>query len=213
MAGQAGAHERHTVQFYEGKPFLYRAIERFLAHARLRREPAVLIARPETFEAVTRGMSTSRLRFLDVDTALQGFMKDGMPDPARVEQAFTNLLGEMRLSEPHGTIWIYGEMVDVLCRQGNHAAAIRLEQLWNERFMNCGVSVLCGYGIDNFDHDAQAQQLKDVCTQHSHIVPTETFIDAPDDRTRCEQVVVLQQIARALDRVMTHEPPRDTTER
>jgi len=97
-------------------------------------------------------------------------------------------------------------MADVLCRQGNHAAAHDLEALWNAHFPEPAFKVLCGYAIEDFDHDAQAQTFRAICRQHSHVIPTEDFTDAADERARLEQVALLQQRARALDAAINRRP-------
>ena len=90
-------------------------------------------------------------------------------------------------------------MVDVLCKQGNHAAAVRLEEWWNA-FVRAGISLLCGYAIDDFDDDVSATPLRTICRQHSQVIPAEAVTDAPADRTSSDQIAILQQRARALDR-------------
>ncbi len=206
----------HAVQFYEAEPFLHRAISAFFAEGLQSGEPLVMIARRRTFEAVAeylasvRGVSpleaASRIMFVDVATARREFLSGLTPDPARFEQAVSRLLADARRGG-EGTIWIYGETVDVLCKEGNHAAAARLEELWNARFVRPGISVLCGYAMDDFDDDVSATRLRTICRQHSQVIPAEGVTDAPDDRTRSEQIAILQQRARALDRMLGREPP------
>ncbi len=204
----------HVVQFYEGERFLHRAVASFFSPAIQRGEPAVMIARRRTFEAVAAqcardggaSADASRIVFVDVDEALRGFMAGLTPDPSRFEQTFANLVNTLGRRAEAGTTWIYGEMVDVLCRAGNHAAAVGLEELWNRALAGSRFSVLCGYGLQNFDEDLHANQFRAVCRQHSHVIPAEGYIDAPDGRSRLEQVAFLQQRARALAGALAHEP-------
>jgi CheY-like chemotaxis protein len=206
----------HAVQFYEAEPFLHRAIAAFFAEGLQGGEPLVMIARRRTFEAVVEYLASAhdvspleaagRIMFVDVATARREFLSGLTPDPARVEQAFSRLLADARRGG-EGTIWIYGEMVDVLCKEGNHAAAAWLEDLWNARFARPGISVLCGYAIAGFDDDVGATRLQAICRQHTQVIPAEGVTDAPDDRTRSEQIAILQQRARALDRMLAREAP------
>jgi CheY-like chemotaxis protein len=221
IAGDAGP-GTHTVQFYESEPFLHRAIERFFSPALLNDEPLVMIARRRTFESVADRLASrldvssfeaaGRIRFVDVDTALTGFMDGAMPDPVRLEHGLSSLIGEARRGRSEGTIWLYGEMVDVLCKDCNVAAAVRLEELWNGMTACARASVLCGYAIGDFDDDVDASHVRAVCRQHTHIVPAEDFTDSSDERVRAEQVVVLQQRARALDRLLGHGTPLATAQ-
>jgi CheY-like chemotaxis protein len=211
----------HGVQFYESEPFLHRAIVTFFAGALGSGDPIVMIARRRTYQAVAGLLASGcdgapvdvggRITFVDADEALETFMDGGMPDPLRFGQTFGSLLEQVRSTSDTGTIWIYGEMVDVLCRRGNHAAAVLLEELWNSPSAKNRTSVLCGYAIESFDDDVNASQLRQVCRQHSHVIPTEGFTNAPDERTRLEHVALLQQRSRALERVLAHEPAPDAS--
>jgi CheY-like chemotaxis protein len=215
----------HTAQFYESERFLHRAIERFLAPAMTQGAPAVMIARPRTFEIVADQLSTgtdfSRLRpfeasgsirFVDVDEALAGFMRGDVPDAGQFELGFSNLLAEIRRDgRAEGPIRIYGEMVDVLCREGRFGAAIRLEELWNGMFGGPEVSALCGYALEAFDDDLTACHFRNVCQQHTHVIPAEQFTDPTRDKAWCEQVALLQHRTRVRNRVPAQapvDPPR-----
>jgi CheY-like chemotaxis protein len=96
-------------------------------------------------------------------------------------------------------------MADVVCRRGNRAAAVRLEELCNGMIAGRPIAVMCGYALETFDDDATASQLRAICGQHTHVSPTEAFTDGPDDRTRLEQITLLQQRARALDHMLAAE--------
>lgn len=206
----------HVVQFYEVERSLQRAVASFMAEALRHGEPAVMVASPDMFTAVAERLKSEfdltadvagRIRFIDVDAALAGFMDGVTPDPVRLEQSFSNLIADVRRDGGTGTIWIYGEMAGKLCKLGNHAAAVRLEELWNTLFAGPEFSVLCAYSLDDFDDDVRANQFRAVCRQHTHIIPTEGFTDAPDDRSRLEWVAFLQQRARALAHALVQVPP------
>lgn len=177
----------HAVQFYEDERFLQRAIARFLAGPLGGSDPLVMIARRRTFEGVVELLASgcdappvdaaSRIVFVDAETALREFMDGVTPDPVAFEQSFSRLLAEVRRGREDASVWIFGEMVDVLCREGNHAAAIRLEGLWNDRVGADRVAVLCGYSIHTFDQQENAGPLRTICSQHTHITPTEAFTD------------------------------------
>jgi CheY-like chemotaxis protein len=207
----------HIVQFYEGERFLHRAIAEFFSGGLRNGDPTLMVARRPTYEAVAARLASdhdlavvdaaSRMLFVDVDSALGAFMDGLNPDPVRFEQSFSNLVSEIQRTRGNTTIWIYGEMVDVLQRAGNHAAAVRVEELWNMLFARRDIAVMCGYAIDGFDDDLRATQFRSVCRLHTHIIPAEGFTDAPDDRTRLEWVAFLQQRARALGNALAQVPP------
>jgi CheY-like chemotaxis protein len=202
-AASVAAPGTHVVQFYEGDRFLRRAVLSFVSQAAEHGDPVVMISRQTIFETVSAqlvaaGSAPDAIHFVDVNEALESLMDGAMPDRSRAERSFVSLIGSVGMSGNGHTIWIYGEMVDVLCRAGNHAAAVGLEELWNRYYSGPRFSVMCGYGIQNFDEDLHANHFRAVCRQHSHVIPAEGYLDAPDDRSRLEQVAFLQQRARAL---------------
>jgi CheY-like chemotaxis protein len=208
----------HAVQFYESERFLHRAIERFVAPGLRHGDPVVMIARARTFEAVAdhlasgrdfsplQTLDAERITFIDADVTIRTLMDGDLPSPARVAQAFGSLVSECRREIGPRHIRIYGEMVDVLCRDGRHAAAIRIEELWNQLSPGQDVSSLCGYALGSFDDDLDARHLRGVCGQHAHIVPAEEFSDPARERAWCEQVALLQHRTRVRDRVPESDP-------
>jgi hypothetical protein len=64
-------------------------------------------------------------------------------------------------------------MVDILNRRGNLAAAIRLEELWNELLEAERIALLCAYAIDPFDRAQYKQTLPSIGHVHSHMMPVE----------------------------------------
>ena len=187
------------MQFYENDVVLHDAIARFFGAAMTSGEPAMIVARPNTFESVAARLAgdggtsvadvTSRIRFLDVDAALGQVMSGRSLDLHRLEQGFSSWMADIRRLHGDRTAWIYGEMVDVLCAQGNQADAIRIEELWNSRFFGPHVSVLCGYAARTFDDDADASTLKSVCQQHTHVLRGEHLVV---ERPRAEQFLSLR---------------------
>ena len=71
---------------------------------------------------------------LDAQQTLDLFMRNGnVPNPHRFEDSVGKLIGEvLEGREDRVLIRVYGEMVDVLWREGKSDAAIRLEMLWEQ---------------------------------------------------------------------------------
>jgi hypothetical protein len=67
--------------------------------------------------------------------------------------------------------WVvaFGEAVDLLQAQGKPAAAIRLEQLWNDGGKTFGLDTLCGYDLSNFHGDEDEHVFHSVCAGHSAV--------------------------------------------
>ena len=115
------------------------------------------------------------LVLLDAEETLSIFMKNGKPDA----EAFRNSMCEVIKRACHGrpdcTVRIYGQMVDVLWKDGQKEAAIDLEMLWNQLANTQAFSLLCGYAMGHFYKDAHFDE---VCRHHSHIVSADGAIAA-----------------------------------
>ena len=61
----------------------------------------------------------------------------------------------------------YGEMVEVLWKRGQVAAAIRIENLWNDLARSHRFGLLCGYAMGNF---YKGSATNDICRVHTHVV-------------------------------------------
>ena len=168
----------HAVQFYQNDEALVRLVARFLAEGFTQHQPAVIIATPEHRSAIEAVLASHRLDvkrmkrlgtliMLDAREMLDTVLADGMPDP----RLFTRVLGavfdEMARMHPNRTTRAYGEMVNVLWKDGMTTAAIRLETLWNELAKSHDFKLLCGYSTGNFYKDTAVGE---ITRQHSHLL-------------------------------------------
>jgi hypothetical protein len=58
-------------------------------------------------------------------------------------------------------------MVDLLCQQGRHEAAVRLEILWNELATTADLSLLCSYATHSFHKQIVPTG---IVVQHTHLL-------------------------------------------
>jgi signal transduction histidine kinase len=121
-----------------------------------------------------------------------------MPDPER----FKSLVGKVLKKGVGGTTRTvtraYGEMVDLLWKDGNVDGAIRLEQLWNDVAATHPLSLLCSYGMTNFHRESHAHGFAAICREHLQVIPTERYTQSTGDG-RLVEIAILQQRARALE--------------
>jgi signal transduction histidine kinase len=152
---------------------------------------------------VERAVRDGRLVMLDARQTLSSFMVEGMPDwelfQARAREALARCRqgGGSAAGPPH--VRAYGEMVDVLWRDGNRAAALRLEELWNRLGRIESFDLLCAYSMENFRQASDGLDMEGVCRTHSHVVGSEGFDPGGDRDALNRQVALLQQQARALE--------------
>jgi hypothetical protein len=86
-----------------------------------------------------------RLAIVEADRLLRSLLRDGKPDRGRFREVIRNVISISRANAPSGGVRLYGEMVNILCAEGNVAAAMELEELWNEAVELHSVPLLCSY--------------------------------------------------------------------
>ena len=168
----------HAVRFYDNETSLCRIVAGFLREGFALGQPALVIATKAhaqgiVVELLARQLNvaelviSNELVIVDASDALASFMVDGQPNPQKFFRATKAVLDRVRGGRKHVTIRAYGEMVDVLWKEGRDVAAIQLEMLWNRLARDSEFSLLCGYAMANFIESAD---VKDVCRQHTHLV-------------------------------------------
>jgi signal transduction histidine kinase len=145
----------HWVQFYEGDSQLVQGVCDFLAEGSRRQEQLLVICTGAHHQAIVQGLTErgfpperQRMVHLDAAQTLSRLMKDSLPDPEAFRQTVEPILERMQ-SEGH-PVRCFGEMVDLLWRQGNSRASIRLEELWNDLQGRHSFSILFGYAMAGF---------------------------------------------------------------
>ncbi|HEY4386628.1 MAG TPA: PAS domain S-box protein, partial [Ktedonobacteraceae bacterium] len=93
---------------------------------------------------------------------------------------------------------IFGEMVALLWAQGNRAAAIRLEDLWNELGQAYAFSLFCAYPMQGFGGSTHEAQFSQICQQHSQVVLPESYTQL-SEQERLRAFALLQQKAHSLE--------------
>jgi len=168
----------HAVRFYDSKESLCRIVAEFLGAGFVIGQPGLVIGTPEHNAAIVQelhsrhfdvdGMQAAGdLLLLDARETMASFMVDGMPDGERFKDRMTAAIEEVCRGRTDCTIRAYGEMVDLLWKDGHTVAAVRLEMLWNKLAMTHDFSLLCGYAMGNFYKDAS---INEICQQHTHVI-------------------------------------------
>ena len=112
-------------------------------------------------------------RFVPLDAArtLSTFMVDGTPDPT----AFARTIGGIFDRTREGSsIRVFGEMVALLWHEGNVAAALALEKLWNDLAAERSFTLLCGYPHAVLDQ-ASLANVGRVCEMHAEILTPASY--------------------------------------
>jgi signal transduction histidine kinase len=197
----------HFVQFYDREEFLFDVVATFIAEGLINREPVVVIATEEHrrgfIDRVTaKGFDADGVTFIDARSTIARFMNGALPDDER----FMTIIGGV-LEEATGgasRIRAYGEMVDLLWRDGSPEAAIRLEELWNDLGSLYPFTLLCAYPMGNFYKENDSRLFAHVCGTHGRVFPTESYSRGADDDSRLREIAALQQRAATLEAEIAH---------
>jgi signal transduction histidine kinase len=205
----AGFQPGHVVQFYENDASLAGSIVDFTAAGLDAGQSAIVIATPHHREDVLAGLrarsldvdgvlATGRLRMLDARETLTSVMAGRAPDPELFKRVLGEVFSSCEAIDDRRCVRAFGEMVDLLWRDGNSDGAIQLEKLWNDLAADHSFSLLCAYALGSFYRETDSSQFQAVCRQHDRVVPGESYAHASAD-ARLREIALLQQRAQALE--------------
>lgn len=168
----------HAVQFYGNESNLYATVATYLGEGFIQGQPAIVIATAPHTRGILRELAIRKidvdgalrvgdLILLDAEETLARFMLNGVPDSLLFARHAGGVVEQALGGRTRTPLRAYGEMVDLLWREGRADAAIRLEILWNELATTRPFSLLCGYSMGNFYK--QTRQFQEICAQHTHV--------------------------------------------
>jgi DcmR-like sensory protein len=173
--------EEHVVQLYgKDDSLLTQNVGRYLGEGLRRGDGILVIATPEHRSSLvrrlredagySRAVLEGRLVFLDAEATLGRFLVNGWPDLDLFRNVVREAVHGVRNRAVHSGVRAYGEMVGLLWSSGEHAAAIRLEELWNDLLKASDVSLLCAYPIDVLGPEFELQRLDLLLGAHTHLL-------------------------------------------
>jgi PAS domain S-box-containing protein len=199
----------HGVQLYETEEFLHQCVGQYLADGVKAGQPVVIVATPEhraafAVEMRKHGIDPDELVsgrdivWLDARETLAKFCDGKTPNEERFGKVIGAVLDEFAKNRPYVLVRAYGEMVDLLWKDGNVTAAIALEAMWNALATRYSFNLLCAYSIQNFATEGQSEAFTMMCDAHHGVRPTEAYLTGDDD-ARLRQIAMMQQRALVLE--------------
>jgi hypothetical protein len=170
---------KHVVQFYEDDQLLCEILTDFAGEGLEKGEAVILVAtalhRAEVEGRLARrgldvrGLAgAGQLVLLDARRTLEALMVEGQPDAALFVSTLRAVVAAASLDWTRA-VRVYGEMVDLLWRAGNHGGAIHLEETWNAFARTTSTRVLCGYAMENFAGGGDSADFARVCGVHTDV--------------------------------------------
>jgi hypothetical protein len=160
----------HIVQLYQDEEFLNRAVCRFAGAAITNGEGLILVPTLRHWHGMRRRLEAEgvdveaarkcgQLTVVDADEFLPKFMRDSMPDSPLFLGLAADVIEEAHAGGRYETVRWWGEMVNVLWEQGNVAASMGLEDLFDQLGHKHDIALFCSFLMDNFDGDVHARML------------------------------------------------------
>src|SRR5437763_15685858 len=146
----------HFVQFCETDAFLVNSLSEFIGTALRQGDAGIVLATQSHRESLEERLKVDGLdvaaarvsgQYVSIDAAavLPKIMVDGSPDPERFAEVIGSII--TRAAEGRCHVRIFGELVALLWADGKRAAALRLEELWNDLARTYSFSLFCAYPI------------------------------------------------------------------
>ncbi len=173
----------HAVSFYADEAELSSTVAAFLAGGLAAGESVSMLVTPEHGSALTHAIADlgidrrvlsdpDRFRVFDAAGILEELMVDGDLVPEQFHARLTTFLGP-------GRPRVFGEMVALLWAAGDVAAAIRLEELWNEAAELAPFSLLCSYPTSVLGQFSGVAEVSRVCATHNHVSGPGSYTEPP----------------------------------
>ena len=172
---------RHDVQFYDDERHLAATVASFLAEGIKNAQPAIVIATKAHIRSFkdalrARGVDVESLEpndmvWLDAHDTLSAFMEGGHPSPELFGATVGNVFEKVTGARRYVTVRAFGEMVDILWRNGQNGAAIELEELWNGLSARYAFALLCAYSTRSLDA-ADLDGIERICAVHHQVLPS-----------------------------------------
>ncbi len=211
-AGSPALSGAHDVHLYEDEASLLEIVARFVGAALGMGDAAVVLAteahRAELAARLgTRGLdlptAIAQGRYVGLDAAevlAQIRVDDGQPDLG----LFTEIVGGIvdRAAQAalgsSAPVAVFGELVALLATAGDYAAAVALEQWWNELAEGRRFSLLCAYPMGAFPRAADSAPFAAICAAHDDLTLPGDPAALREAVERRRAIALLQQQAHAL---------------
>lgn len=184
---EAPATPSHIVQIYDCDDFLASGAGFFAAEG-LRRGEAVFLVGTRTHLAdidqhlvalgidTVSAMRSGQLTATDVGEALDRLLVNGMPDEARYREEMLGALEQASKDARFTGVRAWGEMSNHIYQHCGEKAALASERLSHAVAGQLGMRVLCSFHCDRFDPVGYEGILRDMCCEHSHVIPADDYV-------------------------------------
>ena len=201
----------HVVHFYQDDHALIEELAGMIRFSLGKGDAVIIVATKNHVSAVHRQLKAEGLDLtsaakdgryicMDATESLSRFMVDGMPDAGKFLKTIGGVIEQAGGAKAQDRcIVVFGEMVATLFSEGNHRAAIRLEELWNELAKTHVFTLHCAYPMQAFSTQEQAEPFLGICKEHTSVVPHSENGQFLSEEDRLRTIAKLQQKLQVLE--------------
>jgi hypothetical protein len=142
---------------------------------------AALRERDLDTEAILTGHEAT---WLDARATLAAFMEGPTPNSELFAATVGSVFERVLRKRDYLVVCGYGEMVDLLWKDGNREGAFAVETLWNDMASKYAYCLLCGYSMENFLHADGAADLRRLCKHYTRVLRPGEEMDQSERRGR-----------------------------
>ncbi|KAI5802075.1 hypothetical protein FPQ18DRAFT_4063 [Pyronema domesticum] len=176
----------HRIRFYTAEDSLFDAISSFILPSFFSNEhAAVIVATKAHLEALDLYLRQQNLvpellrkrqqmYLAPAEVILEKLMPHGVIEAQVFFDYFGPLFEKLQATFPK--LLVYGELVNILCEQGEHEQAHELEEVWEQFLAGKEASLLCGYDMNVFASDGLEDVFERICRSHSIVQPAEGIV-------------------------------------
>jgi MEDS: MEthanogen/methylotroph, DcmR Sensory domain len=178
---------QHLVQFYEDESFVIRNVSYLVAKTLAAGDSSIILATECHLKQIGERLAYSGVnldafresgRYLEVDAieALSQVIVDDRPDKEKFDDVIGRVVRRSTEKSANGFVFVFGEMVALLCATNNADGAVHLERLWNSLAERQRFSLYCAYPLNSLSSEPDADALIQICAEHVLTIPAETSL-------------------------------------
>lgn len=184
MGADSQPDHEHFVQFYDNDTQLVSEVGRAMCIALDQGHAVICVATPAhqiQFEKqlVARGIDADAARdsgryvSRDAFETLSQITVSGRPELLRFNEVVGALID--RLAARYPRVWIFGEMVALMCAEGNRAGALELERIWSACAKGQPICLHCAYPAEAFSSE-DVEAFVEICAEHCRVLHSDSSL-------------------------------------
>jgi hypothetical protein len=175
----------HIVQFYDDDDELITEVARAMYVALEQGHATMCLATAAHRQALERHLTArgidleaalrdGRLVYFDADATLARITVNGSPDVERFAEVIGSVVDSLAASFER--VWIFGELVALMCDSGNPAGALELEKLWSSFVHSRPVFLHCAYPARAFASEQDRAAFLQICAEHCRVLHSDSWL-------------------------------------